>query len=796
MRDSGAGHVLKLRRTLKVGHVLNVGRVLIVWHFLNLRRIGLLFLLALSTAFTLGPASVRFVSGPAFVTTFLSANGPASVSISLCTNGSASALSIMNALSPAAVADELVVQAFAPSFSLKTLTRQQMIHSAELFAEHPFTLLVFWNRDCPECLEALGKCQEFADAAVASGVKLVGINHDIENIASTRSFLKSSNIEFLQLWDPDRLVASSYGTDSYSLSLFLVDSSGVIRELVYNRPAETKKVLSNIMEEYGARSAPGFPRPALPGKHGTEPVPVSDSLAFHVERSPVDTGVVVLPLPRDVTIGTIGRFPVEFASRISITGDVRIRAMDIQMSHAPSIPNPPTGPYGEVIREGTSVAHRAQIELSSKLTSSLTAGVVIRLSNEDEDVLKFGPQYFSRSEGSAYVQYREGDFLLRCGYFDAHFTPLSLMRWDANDNARTGGTASGCICAGATGAILLESLEELRPELTFEGLDLSQAIGDLLDIGAFYARPRVANEISMGEFLANPERLSDFAYRRDLYALRANFNVNYPGLVNPGLMSLHYLRTRDDRESATFVGSQYDPQGFAADNRVYGALVSLPLHDRLSLEIDLERTDTNDNVIDPASMTHCGTGYLAVLKGDILRGVTASLSYLSLSWGFHSSYAALSYLPNRKGVRANVSIHRDWLDSDVFVKFLEPTGARIHFFPDAVLPSIRSEFKNHLTLGLWASTNAPKAFELGCGWLLEREIDDVYRYYVEPIPPSGYQHLELQRRKSTLTLQLVHAFSARSTAELLYQYMDYTDKIETLNDYSVHRTSLQFSVRF
>ncbi len=684
----------------------------------------------------------------------------------------------------AAAAAELAPGVSAPAFSLSGLIAKRTINSAEIFAARPFTLLAFWNSDCADCLYALEKCQEFVLDAEAAGIGFVGINHDVENLASTRSFLRSRNIAFLQLWDIDRLVASSYGTDSYSLSLFLIDSLGVIREAVYDRPADTEDVLSDFIREYGSAAS----RPTPAEKPGIVPVRAPDSLAIHFERSSVDTGPVALPPP---SLMTTKRFPVELTSRISITGEVRVRFMDIQLEHDPLIPSPPTGPYGEAVERGTSMSHRALFELGARPTNSLTAGVLVRLSNEDEDVLRLGPEYFSRSEGSAYVHYREGDFSLRLGYFDAYFTPLSLMRWDAEDNARTGGTASGCACAGATGAILFESLEELGPTLTFEGLSVSQALGDILDVRAFYARPGVANEISQGEFLANPERLLEFAYRRDLYAFRASFNVNPPSFSEPALVSLHYVRTRDDEESATFVGSAYDPQGFAADNRVYGALLSVPLLKRLSLDVEIDRTETDDNVLDPIGTSDWGTGYLASLKGEILKDVSASLSYLSLSREFHSSFAALSYQPNRKGLRASLSVRRGGFDSDIFVKYLEPHGPVDEVSPSPFLPSTRSKSRDQITVGLWASIDLLQVFEVGGGWLLERETDNVYRVGMFPGPLGVHE-----RRKNTLSLQLVRALSKRNSAELLYQYIDYADEIESMNDYSIHRTSLQFSVRF
>jgi hypothetical protein len=325
---------------------------------------------------------------------------------------------------------------------------------------------------------------------------------------------------------------------------------------------------------------------------------------------------------------------------------------------------------------------------------------------------------------------------------------------------------------------------------------VSQSVGELLDLRAFYARPRLANEISAGDFLADPEALEDFAYQRDLYALRANVNVNHPAFAGPALMSLHYVRTVDDENSATFVGSQYDPRGFASDNRVYGALVSVPLHDRLSMEVELDRAETHDNVLNPIGIADWGTALLGTLRGKVATGVDVSASYLSLSGGFHSAYAALSYLPNRTGVRASVSLRRGSFSSDFFAKFLRPYAEETTFTPDFFPPASRARFENQLTLGAWASTLLLSGLELGGGWLLERVVDDVSRPLPGPQPQAGYEHLKFQKRKNIFTLQLLRSLAARSSAELVYQYVDYVDRIEPANDYSIHRTSLQFSIRF
>ncbi|UCF77994.1 MAG: hypothetical protein JSW03_07720, partial [Candidatus Eiseniibacteriota bacterium] len=264
----------------------------------------------------------------------------------------------------------------------------------------------------------------------------------------------------------------------------------------------------------------------------------------------------------------------------------------------------------------------------------------------------------------------------------------------------------------------------------------------------------------------------------------------------PALMSLHYVRTADDKKSATFVGSQYDPRGFASDNKVYGALVSVPLHDRLSMEVEFDRTETYHNVLNPSEIADWGTALMGTLRGKVAAGVNVSASYLSLSEEFHSAYAALSYLPNRTGVRASVSVRRGGFSSDLFAKFLKPYAEETTITPDFFPPATRARFKNQFTLGAWASRQLFGDLELGGGWLLERVVDDVDRPLPGPLPPAGYEHLRFQKRKNVFTLQLLRTLAARSSAELVYQYVDYADKIEPANDYSLHRTSLQFSIRF
>jgi len=676
-------------------------------------------------------------------------------------------------LSPA-FAGGLESGVIAPEFTLPSLGGETTFHSTDLFQSQPFTLLVFWNSECPQCLEALAKCQEFSDTADAHGIRLVGINDDIENLAFVRSFLKTERIVFPQLSDIDRTVAVAYGADAYSLSLFLIDSSGIAREIVYDRPPDVQAALFDMLKK-------------------------ASQSAF-IGRVEQDAGGQP-PRPKGEQSGRIEALEASVsalrkeASRITVAGDVRIRAMDMQIDRTSPVGGAPSGPYGEALEQGKSITHRFQCELGTKITNSVMAGALLRLSNEDEKILALGPQYFSRTEGSAFAQYTSSFLSIRLGYFDTYFTPLSLMRWDLEDNPKSGGRASGCACAGATGAVLLQSLEELGPTLTFEGANVSSAVADLIDVNAFYGRPRSAHEVTTAEYLANPEALGDFAYRQDLYGLRATFNAGrLTGLARPSV-SLHYVTARDDEESAKFPGTAYDHRGFAVKNEVYGAALSVPFQSKLSLDMEFDRTRWDGDVRSAADGVAWGTGWLGTLRAELLPGLRTSAAYFYLSDGFHSAYGALSYPSGRKGARGNVSVTAGPFYCDLFAKYAKPHE---YFAPVPLCGVSRcyeeSRFDDQLTVGLWVSANVLRLFEVGGGWILEREAWDLYD--VDPVLPAGREHLERERKKNTLTFELTHAFSARNSAEFLYQYIDYEDEIFPDDGYTAQRTSLQFSLRF
>ncbi|MFH0779086.1 MAG: TlpA disulfide reductase family protein [Candidatus Eisenbacteria bacterium] len=674
-----------------------------------------------------------------------------------------------------------------------------------LFRAQPLTLLVFWNSECPACLEALLACQGMEDALSSQGVRLAAVNFDAVDLSAVRNFVTNSAILFPQLSDATGNVAAAYGADGFSFSLFLVDSDGIVRDVFYDRPADVEETMRSMVK--GARERThDSAKPLSPGEVALDNAgqPAPDEAPGESAEPLPPGGAATLP-PRQDAGESRESPPVHRGfPPVEIKAQVRVRAMDIQIEHDPSVPAPPTGPYGERLEEGRSILHRFECEIAAHITSALRAGGLIRLSNESEDVLEFGPQYLSQKEGSAFADFRARHFSLRVGYFEEFFTPLSLMRWDRDDNPRAGGSGAGCACAGASGTVFLESLEELAPPLTFEGAAIGAGAGRLGDLRAFYARVRDPNEITFDEFLRDAESLSDFRYRRDLYGIRAQTSVPLAVRPESALFSAHYVTTRDDEESAHFVGSSTDSRGFALENQVYGGTLLLPLPGAFALSLEYDHSENVEDVRRSGGDKDEGDALLVTLKGTPLRGVTASAAYYCLSEGFYSSFAALSYATNRQVARAGLSFERGPFGWSVFAKHLSPCRAEVDYCPTPSLPPATcARFDGELTLGLWASARMPDSpfarevgrFEFGGGWILQRESNEVYRPSdgIEPVP---YTRSELCRKKNTVTGQITCIFAKSSSVELTYQYVDFEDEIESLNDYTAHRTSLQFSVGF
>ena len=179
----------------------------------------------------------------------------------------------------------------------------------------------------------------------------------------------------------------------------------------------------------------------------------------------------------------------EELSRLRISGETKLR-----LRNTYSDSSRPIGIYGETLEKGQKLNHRMILQVEARISEKLAGGGMVRLSNEGEIVFETGPERLSSDRGSVFVKYNPRNLFSTFGYYDINFTPLTLMRWDMEDNPEAGGTSGCAVCPSEAGAITSESLEELGPDLTFEGAKINTGIGDYMDVVALLARPRIAKE--------------------------------------------------------------------------------------------------------------------------------------------------------------------------------------------------------------------------------------------------------------------------------------------------------------
>ncbi|MGD1048934.1 MAG: TlpA disulfide reductase family protein, partial [Candidatus Krumholzibacteriaceae bacterium] len=337
----------------------------------------------------------------------------------------------------------------APPFELSLLNGAGSVRSSELVSKHREVFLVFWHTLCPRCAEALLGCERFYRMYGGEDIAVLGINADDGDLLAAQGVIESNGITFPQARDAGGAVSASYRVTHETFAVFLVDGAGDgrIRAARFDPSGDVGAAMEEML------ASPG---PAPAGAGGT---------------------------PRDARAAENG-------AGFSYRGLERIRLLAID-ARGPDA----AGIYGEPVNPGSSVQYRVEVEASGRLAPHLRAGALLRISNEGEKVLESGPEYLGSEWGSAFVGVKAARLSARLGYFSLHMTPLTLMRWDWDDSPRIGGD-TGCGCGGAAaGTLLVESLEELGPDLTFEGALVTYG-GANLEARLFYAMPRRALETS------------------------------------------------------------------------------------------------------------------------------------------------------------------------------------------------------------------------------------------------------------------------------------------------------------
>ena len=334
---------------------------------------------------------------------------------------------------------------------------------------------------------------------------------------------------------------------------------------------------------------------------------------------------------------------------LEVTGDIRVRLRHVDSGRHREI----RGTYGEVLNRGFSLKHRFILEASYQVSSVLRVGGLVRVSNEDEQVLESGPEYFSSQFGSAFVAYETPAVISRLGYYAISYTPLSLMRWDIKDDPEGGGGGcSACGAVGVGGLILGETVEELGPNVTFEGLKLDLAPTETFGLNCFWARPRTAG----GD------------YQVITYGSKVGFKRYVRSLSSFVDIGVFAMRSEEDEKSVENSDTRPDHEPFK--NTVYGLTWEMPLLTWLSLSgeataTETERTDEATGLLDDLE----GKGIIgsAALK---LAATTLEASYMHLSPDWDSYFRALSYNPDREGVRLRLELDRKVYVIALFARYL------------------------------------------------------------------------------------------------------------------------------
>jgi hypothetical protein len=440
---------------------------------------------------------------------------------------------------------------------------------------------------------------------------------------------------------------------------------------------------------------------------------------------------------------------------LEVTGDIRWRLRHVDSGRTGTL----EGTYGEFLSRGFSEKHRLVLEVAYPVASAIRVGGMIRVSNEDEAVLKSGPEYLSSDFGSVFIEYKTPSLMTRFGYFSVDYTPLTMMRWDLEDDPEGGG--GGCaVCGGpgGAGAILGETLEELGPKLTFEGVKVEASPSETFGTSAFFARSDIASEtypvITFG---------GRAGYKK--YLKRTSSFLDIAAIV---------VRSQDDRTS-----TESDPS-VEADTTfskvVYGITCDVPIVRGVSFKGEWtlgrsEREDLGKPEMFRWRAETQGKGAMGTLIAEVVPNLSVAASYLYLSRNWDSYFRALSYNPNRRGMRVRVEYGDDKLLVALFAKYLQTISATMSDAGDTpetlVYPTLSArcyaEVAPNLDLGLAAIYSGRGAKE-------------------------GSLTLDVESKTLTWLGSLAYDFGKDSAVTLEERYVQHRDEADT--DYEVSMLSL------
>ncbi|RQW78653.1 MAG: hypothetical protein EHM79_21335, partial [Geobacter sp.] len=334
----------------------------------------------------------------------------------------------------------------------------------------------------------------------------------------------------------------------------------------------------------------------------------------------------------------------ERISRVKISGEGRIRFMNIDTEGDSA-----SGAYGEALEQETTFKHYMRLDTRLMISENLTAGIRLRMTNVDRTILDEGPEYLSQEYGRAFLHYARKEFNCAVGAYDIFLTPLTLMRWDQEDNPEGGGEAAGgCLpCGGIAGAIPSQSLEELSPRLTFEGARINGMIGESMDVVAFYARPRYEPDYD--------------TYQQHLLGARAKWLSYHSASSSFRYVGCTVLTSRDEVSSLILRPSTPGEtlrrkQPPASENDIINLDFRVPLTKGFLVEGECTYSEMRADSVIGGTDSYDGYGLILGFKSQYPECLKFRCSYLRLERDFQSTYRAVSYYTNRHGIRAAATL--------------------------------------------------------------------------------------------------------------------------------------------
>lgn len=595
----------------------------------------------------------------------------------------------------------------APFFSLETADQRARVESDTLFAGAATTVLAFWTTHCAECVRRLETCQELQDWGRDDGLVVVGVNFDETPSSRIQLLARQATPRLLQLYDAGGRTAAAYGAGAHSFSLFVIDPAGTVRRASFDASPDSIAALRPELRRLLEETLGEAPPPPVIHRPG-----VLEELGLLKQQ------------------------------RLEAHAWGRFRWMDIDTTGAAA-----TGAFGEEITPGSSFRHRLAMELIYSITPALKAGGLLWLSNEGLAVLRSGPDYLSSEWGSAFVRYETRGRVpglgplrasLRAGYYDVHFTPLTLMRWDKDDSPISGGQrVQGCgVCggqAGPAGFLRSESLEQLGPRYRFEGARADLTWMERIDLLGLYARPLLRYPDALNE--CGTILQANLRYRQELYAGRMTAQLSLPWVSDLAALSGTVLQAKDLPEDWLCpIEPRYEP-GSAV---VYGAdaRVPLPRRAQATAEVAHSRWEARPPDVSPAPERISATAARAAINLDLrprgtifgqplddLRAVL-DLGYQHVGANFFSPFSALSYesnlrpsesmtLPGLAGPRGSLRIDWGAWGVGAFFKRLEPVD-------EAADPGSEMPGGSRRMGSLWLDDELWRGGVLMAGWVSDR----------------------------------------------------------------------------